>query len=54
MINPGDEVIYLDPFFVMYPALVQMCGGVPVPVDSYPDFRLDPQKLRRRSRPAPR
>jgi aspartate aminotransferase/aminotransferase len=45
MINPGDEVIYLDPFFVMYPALVQMCGGVPVPVDSYPDFRLDPEKI---------
>ena len=45
MINPGDEVIYLDPFFVMYPALVQMCGGVPVPVDSYPDFRLDPAKI---------
>ncbi|MGI9470810.1 MAG: pyridoxal phosphate-dependent aminotransferase [Rubripirellula sp.] len=45
MINPGDEVIYLDPYFVMYPALVQMCGGVPVPVDSYPDFRLDPEKI---------
>jgi len=45
MINPGDEVIYLDPFFVMYPALVQMCGGVPVPVDSYPDFRLDAAKI---------
>ncbi len=45
MINPGDEVIYLDPYFVMYPALVRMCGGVPVPVDSYPDFRLDPAKI---------
>ncbi len=45
MINPGDEVIYLDPYFVMYPALVKMCGGVPVPVDSYPDFRLDPDKI---------
>lgn len=45
MINPGDEVIYLDPYFVMYPALLKMCGGVPVPVDSYPDFRLDPAKI---------
>ena len=45
MVNPGDEVIYLDPFFVMYPALIQLCGGVPVPVDSYPDFRLDPNKI---------
>lgn len=45
MINPGDEVIFLDPFFVMYPALIQLCGGVPVPVDSYPDFRLDVDKI---------
>ena len=45
MINPGDEVIYLDPYFVMYPALVKLCGGVPIPVDSYPDFRLDPDKI---------
>jgi aspartate/methionine/tyrosine aminotransferase len=45
MVNPGDEVIYLDPFFVMYPALIQLCGGVPVPVDSYPDFRLDSEKI---------
>ncbi len=45
MINAGDEVIYLDPFFVMYPALVRMCGGVTVPIDSYPDFRLDADKI---------
>lgn len=45
MINPGDEVIFLDPYFVMYPALVRLCGGVPVMVDSYPDFRLDPEKI---------
>lgn len=45
MVNPGDEVIFLDPFFVMYPALLKMCGGVPVPVDSYPDFRLDVEKI---------
>lgn len=45
MVNPGDEVIFLDPYFVMYPALVQLSGGVPVMVDSYPDFRLDPNKI---------
>ena len=45
MINPGDEAIYLDPYFVMYPALLKMCGGVPVPIDSYPDFQLDPDKI---------
>ena len=45
IINPGDEVIFLDPYFVMYPALIRLCGGVPVAVDSYPDFRLDPDKI---------
>ena len=45
MVNPGDEVIFMDPYFVMYPAMIQMCGGVPVAVDSYPDFRLDPDKI---------
>lgn len=45
MVNPGDEVIFLDPYFLMYPALVRLCGGIPVMVDSYPDFRLDPAKI---------
>ena len=45
MINPGDEVIYADPFFVMYPALLEMCGGVSVKVNTYPDFRLSPEKI---------
>lgn len=45
LVDPGDEVIFLDPFFVMYPALVKLCGGVPVAVDSYPDFRLDAAKI---------
>ncbi|MEM8668506.1 MAG: aminotransferase class I/II-fold pyridoxal phosphate-dependent enzyme [Planctomycetota bacterium] len=45
MVNPGDEVIFLDPYFVMYPALVRMCGGNPVAVDAYPDFRLDVSKI---------
>ncbi len=41
MVDPGDEVLFFDPYFVMYPALVRMVGGVPVMVDSYPDFRID-------------
>jgi len=40
IINPGDEVVYLDPYFVMYKHLLTLTGGVPVPVDSYPDFRF--------------
>jgi aspartate aminotransferase/aminotransferase len=45
MINPGDEVIVFDPYFVMYPALVGMVGGRCVPVDTYPDFRINPNRV---------
>ena len=44
-VNPGDEVIYGDPYFVMYPALLKMCGGVPKPIDTYPDFRLTAERV---------
>jgi aspartate aminotransferase/aminotransferase len=45
LVNPGDEVIVFDPYFVMYPALVGMVGGTPVYVDTYPDFRIDPARV---------
>src|SRR3954468_8490627 len=40
LINPGDEGIFLDPYFVMYRHLMTMAGGTSVAVDSYPDFRF--------------
>lgn len=45
MVNPGDEVIIFDPFFVMYESLVKLVGGVPVILDTYPDFRIDLDKV---------
>jgi aspartate/methionine/tyrosine aminotransferase len=45
MVNPGDEVIVFDPYFVMYPALVGMVGGRCVMIDTYPDFHIDPQRV---------
>lgn len=44
-VNPGEEVVAADPYFVMYPNMVKLAGGVFVGVDTYPDFRLDPEKL---------
>ena len=35
----------MDPFFVMYESLIKLVGGVPVAVDSYPDFRPDIAKI---------
>jgi aspartate aminotransferase len=45
LVNPGDEVIVFDPFFVMYTALIKIAGGTPVIVDTYPDFRIDRTRL---------
>ncbi|MCK4913937.1 MAG: aminotransferase class I/II-fold pyridoxal phosphate-dependent enzyme [Planctomycetes bacterium] len=45
LINPGDEVIIPDPYFVMYKHLVNMLGGKCVFVDSYPDFNLPVEKI---------
>jgi aspartate aminotransferase/aminotransferase len=45
-VNPGDEVIVPDPYFVSYPNLVAIAGGRTVFVDTYPDFQLDPERLK--------
>lgn len=45
LVDPGDEVICFDPYFVMYPALVKMVGGKCVMIDTYPDFRIDLDKV---------
>ena len=39
-VEPGDEVILPDPYFVMYPHLITMAGGKAVFVDTYPDFQF--------------
>ena len=44
-VNPGDEVVFLDPYFVSYLQLTHMIGGRPVPVDAYPDFRFRPEAV---------
>lgn len=45
LVNPGDEVIVFDPYFVSYPALVELAGGTPVLVDTYPTFHVDVARL---------
>ena len=46
LVNPGDEVIVFDPYFVMYKHLVTLAGGVCRLINSYPDFRIDLNKVR--------
>jgi aspartate aminotransferase len=45
LINPGDEVIIPDPYFVIYKHVVNMLGGKCVFVDCYPDFGLHSEKI---------
>ena len=47
-VNPGDEVVIPDPYFVAYPNLIHLAGGVPVPVVcDAPEFELDPERVER-------
>jgi aspartate aminotransferase/aminotransferase len=44
-VNPGDEVLMADPYFVMYKHLVNLIGGKSVPISTYPDFKLTPEAI---------
>jgi len=47
LIDPGDEVIVLEPYYDSYVAVIQMAGGVRRPVTlRAPDFRLPIDELR--------
>ena len=45
-LNPGDEVVIPDPYFVLYEYQIALLGGKPVFVDTYPDFTLEEDALR--------
>lgn len=45
LVDPGDEVIVFDPYFVMYKHLVALFGGKTVLIDTYPDFDIDLNKV---------
>lgn len=44
-LDPGDEVLFADPYFVSYPHLVRFAGGEarPIPLDE--SFHLDPNRF---------
>lgn len=47
LINPGDKVLIPSPYWVSYPELVKLCGGIPVFVETKEedDFQLKADAL---------
>ena len=47
LINPGDEVIIPAPYWVSYPQMAKLAGGVPVIVNAGfdQDFKMTPEQL---------
>jgi aspartate/methionine/tyrosine aminotransferase len=45
LLDPGDEAIIPDPFFVIYPALAGLTGATVVHCDTYPDFRMTAERV---------
>jgi Aspartate/tyrosine/aromatic aminotransferase len=51
LINPGDEVLVPDPYFVSFKHLIKFCGGDIKFIDTYPDFELTPSRIEPYIRP---
>lgn len=53
ILNPGDEVLYLEPVWVSYPPMITLAGGTPIPVslDSSDNFRITADALRAKLTP---
>jgi len=47
LLDPGDEVIVSDPYFVAYPAISELAGAKLICCNTYPDFRLTAERVER-------
>lgn len=47
LINPGDEVLVVEPCYVSYEPCIDLCGGIPVPLETKASnhFRLTAEEL---------
>jgi aspartate/methionine/tyrosine aminotransferase len=47
LLDPGDEVVFASPYWVSYPAMVELAGGRAIPIPTRPEdgFRLSPEAV---------
>jgi aminotransferase len=47
IVNPGDEIIIVEPSFVAYGPTVTLAGGIPIPIQTLPEqqFKLQPEQI---------
>ena len=48
ILNPGDEVLIPEPYFLSYPEIVKLTGGVPVAVRTDSEYDFDFDLMRKR------
>jgi len=48
LVNPGDEVLVPSPFWVSYPAMIKMAGGIPVYINASikNDFKVTAEQVK--------
>jgi aspartate aminotransferase len=48
LLDPGDEVLIPSPFWVSYPEIVKLAGGIPkfIPAPMSQNFKITPEQLR--------
>lgn len=54
LLNPGDEILIPDPYFIMYRHLATMVSATAVTFDTYPDFRGTAERVKARITPRTR
>jgi aspartate aminotransferase len=47
LLDPGDQVLIPAPYWLSYPEMVKLAGGIPVilPTDTKTDFKITPEQL---------
>jgi len=48
LVNPGDEVLFPDPYFLNYYYMTKLMGGVPKYIETYPDFKLRAEEIEKK------